>query len=449
MKPRLWIFGAISFVYYYSVPSFNDSYPDSRPFSYLDLVFFGPWSHDHSIGRGEFHTKLSRGSSLSAASSMPVTSSSMDCHRSNQACMNHGAWSRPRTSYQLAHPAIHARHRWLKLRPQILLQLQQVSQSARSLPILDVLPSTVLTPSLSQSILRIFRRWNGLGQYDLVIVRSDLYDYPASTSEMSMSSVNEDKYQREVVATIRQPFRKEAQLKGKAEIFLALGSLCEATPLSSGSYEFLVRSKHGVQIMRWALRRSKARRLSVSSRSQGGTRHFTFSIIDPSSRRHAVIASMTQEHLEVYHEYSHGHRSSARPTYPNSGMSGSSDKFETESLDSQAVVVDDRLRILILVTGIWVTFREGWSHHFAYRDPVAKSHVTGPGSHMDSRSRSSTATISDDHTVVSEGDGIIRGPRRWASIALRVRRFNTTSPARWFKLCNNSIVGRSNSTRTV
>lgn len=374
----------------------------------------------------------------------------MGCHRSHPAYMHHGAWSRPRISYQLAHPALHARHRWLKLRPRVLLQLQQVSQTARSLPMLDVLPSSVLTPSLSQYIPRIFRRWNGLGPYDLVIVRSDLYDHLASTtSKRSMSSVNEDKYRREVVATICQPFQREAQLKGKAEIFLALGSLCEATPLSSGSYEFLVQSKHRVQIMRWALRRSKARRLSVSSRSPEGARRFTFSIIDPSSRRHPVIAAMTQGHLEVYDEYSHGHRSSARPTSPISAMSGSSDKFETESLDSKAVAVDDRLRILILVTGIWVAFREGWSHHFAYRDPVAKSHVKVPGSHMDSRSQSSMTTIRDDHNVVCEGDNIVRSPRRSASITLRARRFNMTSPPRWCKICNNSIFGRSNSTRTI
>jgi hypothetical protein len=35
--------------------------------------------------------------------------------------------SRPKTSYQFAHPAAHARHKRLRFRPKLLLQLQQVS----------------------------------------------------------------------------------------------------------------------------------------------------------------------------------------------------------------------------------------------------------------------------------------------------------------------------------
>lgn len=156
---------------------------------------------------------------------------------------------------------------------------------------------------------------------------------------------------------------------------------------------------------------------------------------------------MIRDHLGIYHEYSQSHRFFTRTASPSSGMSIVSDRSGVESLDSQAVVVDDRLRTLILVTGIWVAFREGWSHHLTCHDPVAKSHVKVPESMVESRSRSSKTTINEDNTVVPEGGVVSQNPRRWMPVALRVRHFNVTS-SRWFKSCN-SLVGRSSSARTI
>lgn len=379
-----------------------------------------------------------------------VTSSSMDCHQAHHSNTNHCSWSRPKASYQLAHPAIHARHKWLKIRPRTLLQLQQVSETPRPLPVLDVLPRTVSIPLVSLRIPQVFRHWNGLGLSDLVIVRSELCGSLSSDLfEKSIHSGNKDGDQREVVATICQPLQKEARLQGKAEVFLTLGIFCEAAPLSGGSYEFLVHSKNGVQIMRWALRRSKRRRMPASSsQPREESKRFTFSVIDPSSRRHPVIASLTRNHLEVYHRYSPDRQFCTRPASPNSGMSEFNDRSEIESQDSPAIIVDDRFRILIIVTGIWVAFREGWSHNFTYRDPVAVSHAKVLASPLTPRYQSSTTTTSEDNTVVSEGDEVGRNPRRWTSIALRFRRSNMISPSRWFKSCN-SQVKRSNSTRTI
>lgn len=373
----------------------------------------------------------------------------MDCHQAHHSNTNHCSWSRPKTSYQLAHPAIHARHKWLKLRPRTLLQLHQASQSSRPLPVLDVLPSTVFIPLASRSIPQMFRRWNGLGPNDLVIVRSELREQLASDLfEKTIHSGNKSGGQREVVATICQPLQEETRSQGKARVFLTLGIFCEATPLSGGSYEFLVHSKNGVQIMRWALRRSKRRHMPTSSSPpREESKRFTFSVIDPSSRRHPVIASLTRNHLEVYHGYSPNHRSCTRPASPNSGMSEFSNRSEIESLDSHEIIVDDRLRILIIVTGIWVAFREGWSHHFTYRDPVAVSHAKMLASPVTSRYQSSTTTISEDKTVVSEGDEKGQNPRRWTSFALKFRP-NMMSPLRLFKSCN-SQAKRSNSTRTI
>lgn len=364
------------------VPSSNEKslaflqYLNFPVLSYFDQVSYTIYQTVFSLDTtGTIHNS-SMNPTVTASSSqmMPTNGSSpVNCHHAHHSNTNHFSWSSSKTSYQLAHPAIHARHKWLKLRPQTLLQLQQASQTPRPLPVLDVLPSAGFIPLVSRSIPQMFWCWHGLGPNDLVVVRSELCDQRASDLfEKSVHLGSKGRDQREVVATICQPPQKETRSQGKAKVFLTLGIFCEATPLSGGSYEFLVHSKNGVQIMRWALRRSKKRRMPTSnSQPREESKRFTFSVIDPSSRRHPVIASLTRNHLEVYHGYSPSHRSCS----PNSGMSEFDNRSEIESLDSHAVIVDDRLRILIIVTGIWVAFREGWSLHFRYRDPVAVSHT--------------------------------------------------------------------------
>lgn len=162
-----------------------------------------------------------------------ITSPSMDCHQAHHSNTNHCSWSRPKTSYQLAHPAIHARHKWLKLRPRTLLQLHQASQRSRPLPVLDVLPSTVFIPLASRSIPQMFRRWIVLGPNDLVIVRSELREQLASDLfEKSIHSGNKSGDQREVVATICQPLQEETRSQGKARVFFDIGSFLRGnTPL--------------------------------------------------------------------------------------------------------------------------------------------------------------------------------------------------------------------------
>ncbi|CAI7645331.1 unnamed protein product [Penicillium glandicola] len=287
-----------------------------------------------------------------------------------------GRKSRPKTSYQFAHPAAHARHKRLRFRPKLLLQLQQVSQTPRPLPVVDILPSTSYLPLLARKFPAIYRTRNGLGPYDLIVVLSEQYDRTAgSIPEKRVSSEDEDEDHREVVATICQKHQEDARLKGKAEICLNFGPVWEASPLPSGSYEFVAQTDNGVQIMRWALRGGRNRRMTTptaTSREDG--KRFTFSVIDPTTRRHPVLASMTRNQLEVNDEYSTAVRSNTGPTTPSSGMSVVSDASDGEApLDGSSVTLDDGLRTLIIITGVWVAFREGWSDSFRYGDPVSSS----------------------------------------------------------------------------
>ena len=277
------------------------------------------------------------------------------------------ASSRPKTIYQLAHPASHACHRRFRIRPRLLLQLQQVSQIPRPLPILDVLPSTVFLPRLARKFPTIFRGKNGLGPNDLIIVTSDLYEQTgADQAAGSEHDDNDEEEHQEVVATICQLLTDEALHKGKAEICLNQGPVWEATPLPNGSYEFAAQTSQGVQILRWVMRGAKNRRTSAPPGSpvQAESKRFTFSVINPNTRRHPVLATMTRNHLEVFDEYSMP--ATAPSSLPTSAMSMMSDG--SDDVSSDRITLDKELRMLIIITSIWVGFREGWSHNFRYND---------------------------------------------------------------------------------
>lgn len=358
--------------------------------------------------------------------------------------------SRPKRSYQLAHPAAHARHRRLKLRPKLLLQLQQVSHTPRPLPILDILPSTLYLPRLARKFPAMFRGRNGLGPNDLIIVMSELYERTvASIPEKQGISEEEDEDHREVVATICQMLQEDARLKGKAEICLNFGPVWEATPLPSGSYEFVARTDNGVQVVRWALRGGKNWRATAPSGSQPceDSKRFTFSVIDPSTRRHPVIASMTKNRLEVHDEYSAVARSTTGPITPSSGMSVASDMSDAEEpTDANIIALDDQLRTLIIITSIWVAFREGWSHNFNYGDPISSPNAKSLVSPSSSR-YGSPVKIENDTQAERDDLSPMNPPvngKRCMSIS-SIRRSNTMSPSEGGK----SFAGlskRSNST---
>ncbi|RMJ24727.1 hypothetical protein PHISP_04388 [Aspergillus sp. HF37] len=301
--------------------------------------------------------------------------------------------SRPKTSYQLAHPVAHARYKRLKLRPRLLLQLQQASHTPRPLPILDVLPSTVYLPRLARKFPAVFRGRNGLGPNDLVIVTSEQYER-VPNQRAGVDGGNDE--HQEVVATICQLLTEDALTRGKAELCFNDGPAWEATPLPNGSYEFVTNTERGRQTVRWVLRGNKSRRASAApgAASHENTKRFTFSMIDPSTRRHPVVASMTRNHLEVFDEYSMPSNVSKSPT---TATSVASDGSQADyPLDGNAITTDDRLRTLIVVTSIWVAFREGWSHNFSYNDTASTLNSKAICSPTSSKTNSPTVTTSEN-----------------------------------------------------
>lgn len=212
--------------------------------------------------------------------------------------------SHNKTLYQLARPAVHVRFACRRMRPKLLLQLQQISHTGRPILLLDLSPSTILMPLLARGFTIFFGRWKCLGPGDMTIVKRELssVEGPDMHSETT-ASTNQGKEERDIVARICHSSSGPASAPGDAKIYLSSGTLCETHTLPSGSYEIFYHSGRSVQIMRWVLRHSKNRRSSTSAHRDNVSPLFTFSIIDPGARRHAVIASMTKEHIEVSQEY--------------------------------------------------------------------------------------------------------------------------------------------------
>ncbi|BDD61321.1 hypothetical protein MPDQ_003576 [Monascus purpureus] len=339
--------------------------------------------------------------------------------------------SRPRTSYQLAHPPLHQRHKCLRMRPRVLLQLQQTSQTPRPIPMLDVLPSSGYRPLLAHKFPSIFRGKSGLGLQDLIIVKSELFESTVSgILDRSWASDDEGSDIREVIATICQIFKDDARAKGKVEICLNHGPTWEATPLPNGSYEFVANTPNGVQTLRWVLR-AKNRRLSAppGSLPPEDSKRFTFSVIDPSTRRHPVIATMTRNRIEVYDEYSKPAPPGTAPVKSMSSMSVVSDSSELDApLSGNVIETDDDLRTLIVITGIWVAFREGWSRNFSYNgSSLNSSQLTSKNGSSATASRDRTASLAERPSG-APSDGGKKSPksRNYGSLS---KRSNSTGAA--------------------
>ncbi|PHH71069.1 hypothetical protein CDD80_5541 [Ophiocordyceps camponoti-rufipedis] len=223
------------------------------------------------------------------------------------------------TRYALALPPSNKHHRLVKIRSRLLLQLQEVGDK-RATPSFNVVPSypNIFSPSLARRFPPIFRSRPQLGSDQVFVVRSDHTGPPPSAS--SVPGVND----RDVLAVI------SALPDDCADVSLEDGSTWVAKPMVNGSFEFVtVDDKDRVVTARWAKR---------SSTTTGS--RWTFSVMDPSSRRHPVMGSLTDEAVEVYDSYS--------------ALSPS------DSVRRKTTVTQGQ-KDLMLATATWISlYRQGW-----------------------------------------------------------------------------------------
>ncbi|RFU31656.1 hypothetical protein B7463_g4698, partial [Scytalidium lignicola] len=286
--------------------------------------------------------------------------------------------TRNSTSFSLAHPAptLGQKQKLIIVRPRLLLQLQRLSPDSRPKPAIDVLPSTVVVPRLVKRFPRLFTAKGGLGANDVMIVKSEEYGTP-DIKETEDTDSDDDRYgAREVLAVICQMRKDEGGTQGVAEIVLADGTVWTARPMTNGLYEFTCIDHHGIKTTaRWVKRTSQRASLDFATTKGSNLNvRFTFSIIDPNSRRHPIMATITQKKLDIPDYYTSVSPSSGKhpPPSPLRTFPGDSEYLDHEpSPDRATHYIDPKLRNLITVTGIWVALRQGWSPYFKYDDAMS------------------------------------------------------------------------------
>lgn len=305
--------------------------------------------------------------------------------------------SKTSTAFRLAHPAPTLTHkqRLLNIRPNVLMQLQLLSFDKRPKPTLDVHPSTVVVSRLAKRFPRMFRGKGELGANDIMIVRSEEYDIPDHSIE-DTDSDEEGFSNRQVIAVICQMSRDEGGSQGKAEIVLGDGSVWLASPLPTGAYEMTKFDECGgkVTTIRW-VKRVGHHNLSDTPNNDA---KFSFSIIDPNSRRHAILATITPTKLDIPDYYTSVSPSS-RIDAVKAPVGGVPGEFEDEDGEMDTIIertprlMDETMRTLIQVTGIWVALRQGWSPYFKYNDSMATfGQNKSPRNSMSGRTRASSLT---------------------------------------------------------
>ena len=321
-----------------------------------------------------------------------------------------------KTIFHLAHPPPTTKHRQrFKVRPKLLLQLHQVSNNRRPRPAFDVLPSAVFVPRLTRKFTWILNGRTGLGPDDIVIVKSQTYDHShISEGRPDDSSDDEDWDSREIVAAICPPKKRDSELHGQTEIYLGQGPRWIVSPSGSGGYDFVCHDENGRETRaRWFLKTSKHRREGSnpkdgSPNSKSDEKQFKFSILMPHTRRHPVVASMDRSAISISDQYSipENPTIAASPDSSNRlltiGHSSDASYFHDIDHTTQSTVnTDEQLKTLILATGIWVAFAEGWSDNFKYNVDLGLSKAS-LGTASPSRARTVSSRLDID-SIESRG----------------------------------------------
>lgn len=368
------------------------------------------------------------------------------------------------TLFQLAHPPPLSKHKILRPHTTLLLQLQQISEASRPVPALDVLLSAIFAPRLARRCSRVLHGKNGLGHNDLVIVSSQAYE-GLSESEAGGAGYNEDENDdhREVVAAICPLKKEEGGDQGKAEIRMNYGPSWLASPLVNGTYEFISTDECGVtRTARWVPRYCRGRRRAttgqdLSDQSLGNEKTFGFSIVNPDCRRHAIIATLTRHSIKIRDRYpvlasisttsQHSASPSADPV-----ASGHPSLDVPLPCDQTLIDTDEHLRTLIVVSGIWVAFREGYSQNFKYRDPLSSPRTSrdlNPVNRHRVNAMISCDTGGNGADILDSKDAHTN-MRRWRTSPKSLHRSRaSTSATSWPTFTATSSPRRANSTGTT
>ncbi|KAJ4293834.1 hypothetical protein N0V88_005348 [Collariella sp. IMI 366227] len=313
-----------------------------------------------------------------------------------------------KTTYYLGYPAPRLIGRTKVMQkvfmPRLLLQLQKVMEDKRSHPVLEVFPAAriagpVVAPRLSKRFPGIFGVKRHLGYDDIVLVRRDDNDAGVDGTE----SEHEEGLERRNLLAVYSPLKHSDD----AEIVLDDGSVWVARPLPTGSFDFVCTDVDGnITTARWARRHTPSvvpntvPTDATSSSAAAPQPRYTFSLLNPRTRRHPVMATLTPSTLDVQDTYTSVSSSHAlhppitrigrsqsvtssapySPPKPSANDNGENDSAvcipsspDAESNERTVHQIDDRTKMLIAVTAFWVALRSGWSQTYS---PSASSTTT-------------------------------------------------------------------------
>lgn len=265
-------------------------------------------------------------------------------------------------------------------RPRLLLQLQELPSNSRPRPSIDVFPAPLMAgPSAccGNRFSRLFGAKGELGPRDLVLVQSE--DYTSGKEDEASSG------RRQPVAVIR----RGRNPGDNEEIVLDDGTVWTCTN-EKGYHSFVHVDEQGRSMTaRWVKRGAAKRVSSISSARTSSSSHsspgiapnaadsadpdarYTFSLINPLSRRHPILATLTPQSLEIFDSYTTPSASQGRypPTRPiscvmDSGSSVGSESprsplFEEPFTRRETHIVDESVKKLITITSLWLTLRIG------------------------------------------------------------------------------------------
>ncbi|ATY60802.1 hypothetical protein A9K55_006041 [Cordyceps militaris] len=284
---------------------------------------------------------------------------------------------RKSTTFALAHPAPGLRtkqRRLVQFRPKVLLQLQELGEK-RAVPAFDIVPSSQIAgsfiiPALAKRFPRMFRAKPNLGQNDLLLMRSENYNI-STPSLPGLGDASEAMGERDVLAVVSVNAHDGTD---HAELTFRDGSAWTIEAIANGSYEMKrVDGSASPMTGRWVRRLTPLRTNSIESGNavlaQPMRDKWTFSILDPATRRHPIMGVLTPTSLEIYDNYNTMSASSNR--YPPTKPFGSVVGLPQEDQQSQAasavteerktVTVTEDKKLWMMVSATWISLRQaGW-----------------------------------------------------------------------------------------
>lgn len=333
--------------------TFVSSWMSTGPIAFItSAVFFG------YTGK----TPASRRSSMEHPPSLHPDSDATSYVRSSPSPKK---LSRPRTYFSFTHQPPPVGAEKLVLRRKRVLQLQ-LTKNNRPVPTYDVVTSSLISVTMA----RLLKKKSALGPKDIAVVQCE------HISQAQRSRENDGDCREEVgiichLSELREPGSK------LVDISLDNGERWEGRAFGKSSYELCTLNDEGIQTkVRWTVKPIKNRVFSPITKSSSHVpevdKRFAFSTIDSNSRRHPIIAYITAVGLEVFDDYSMpapAPRIQSPSSVPKSSREDSI--YSSEGTSSTAsteppIQTNEDLRKLIVISGIWVALREGWSPGFAY-----------------------------------------------------------------------------------